>query len=112
MPRIDMVTLVFDGKMGASGDMIIGALLSVGANVELLSPIEEELDVKYDIKELVEQGISSKQIRVTRGGNDIEGKNSGKNFEEITEVIKSLSISDEIVTNAIEIFRLLGEAEA
>ncbi len=107
-----MVTLVFDGKMGASGDMIIGALLSVGANVELLSPIEEELDVKYDIKELVEQGISSKQIRVTRGGNDIEGKNSGKNFEEITEVIKSLSISDEIVTNAIEIFRLLGEAEA
>ena len=107
-----MVTLVFDGKMGASGDMIIGALLSAGANVEVLSPIEEELGIKYDIKELVEQGISAKQVRVTRGGKDIEGENSGKNFEEIVKVIRSLSISKEVVSNAIEVFRALGEAEA
>jgi hypothetical protein len=107
-----MVTLVFDGKMGASGDMIIGALLSAGANVEVLNPIEEKLGVKYDIKELVEQGILAKQVRVTRGGKDIEGENSGKKFEEIIKVIRSLSISEEVVSNAVEVFRVLGEAEA
>jgi uncharacterized protein (DUF111 family) len=54
-----MVTLVFDGKMGASGDMIIAALLGVGANAEVLIPIEEGLGVKYDIEELERYNKSS-----------------------------------------------------
>ena len=107
-----MVTLVFDGKMGASGDMIIAALLGVGANAEVLIPIEEGLGVKYDIEELVEQGIAAKQVQVTREGKIIEGERSSKKLKDIIKVVRSLSISEKVASDAVGIFHLLGEAEA
>ena len=107
-----MVTLVFDGKMGASGDMIIAALLGVGANAEVLIPIEEGLGVKYDIEELVEQGIAAKRVRVTREGKIIEGERSSKKLKDIIKVVESLSISEKVASDAVGIFHLLGDAEA
>ncbi|WP_182013884.1 nickel insertion protein, partial [Haloquadratum walsbyi] len=36
-----MSLLVFDGRMGASGDMILAALISAGASADALSPVED-----------------------------------------------------------------------
>ncbi|WP_227374435.1 nickel pincer cofactor biosynthesis protein LarC [Haladaptatus halobius] len=59
-----MRTLAFDGRMGASGDMILGALLDAGADRDTLSPVEDALDVEYSVEKTVKNGISATRVRV------------------------------------------------
>lgn len=59
-----METLAFDGRMGASGDMILGALLDAGANRDALEPIEAALDVEYAVEKTVKNGIAGTHVRV------------------------------------------------
>jgi uncharacterized protein (TIGR00299 family) protein len=54
-----MQTLAFDGRMGASGDMILGALLAAGATADALAPVENTLDVTYGVGTVVKNGISA-----------------------------------------------------
>ena len=39
-----MRTLAFDGRTGASGDMLLGALVAAGADPDVLATVEERLD--------------------------------------------------------------------
>lgn len=59
-----MRTLAFDGRMGASGDMILGALLDAGATRDALEPVEDALDVEYDVESVVKNGISATGVSV------------------------------------------------
>ncbi|ELZ33462.1 hypothetical protein C474_05260 [Halogeometricum pallidum JCM 14848] len=63
-----MRTLAFDGRMGASGDMILGALLAAGADRNALAPVEEALDVRYEASTTVKNGISATSVRVLLDG--------------------------------------------
>ncbi|MHB9288236.1 nickel pincer cofactor biosynthesis protein LarC [Halobacteriales archaeon Cl-PHB] len=65
-----MTTLAFDGRMGASGDMLLGALLAVGADRSALDPVEEALDVAYEVAETDRQGISATSVSVRLTGDD------------------------------------------
>ena len=59
-----MRTVAFDGRMGASGDMILGALLSIGADPAVLEPVEAALDVRYLIDSTVKTGIEATTVDV------------------------------------------------
>ncbi len=59
-----MRLLAFDGRVGASGDMILAALLSAGADPDALAPVEEALDVEYRIETTVECGIEATTVDV------------------------------------------------
>ncbi|ELY66064.1 nickel pincer cofactor biosynthesis protein LarC [Natronococcus jeotgali] len=59
-----MRTLAFDGRMGASGDMILAALLDAGADRDVLEPVETALDLEYRIDETVKCGIASTTVDV------------------------------------------------
>lgn len=59
-----MKMLAFDGRMGASGDMILGALLAAGASRESLDPVEGRLDIEYDIGSHLKNGICATQVIV------------------------------------------------
>ncbi|WP_266079839.1 nickel pincer cofactor biosynthesis protein LarC [Haladaptatus caseinilyticus] len=59
-----MEMLAFDGRMGASGDMILGTLLDAGANSDVLAPVEDALDVEYEVERTVKSGISATRVRV------------------------------------------------
>ncbi len=59
-----MRTLAFNGRMGASGDMILGALLDAGANRDALAPVEDALDVEYSVEKVVKNGISGTRVHV------------------------------------------------
>ncbi len=61
-----MQTLAFDGRMGASGDMIVGALLAVGADRDLLTRVEHALAVEYDVGATTKNGIRSTRVVVGR----------------------------------------------
>jgi uncharacterized protein (TIGR00299 family) protein len=74
-----MRTLAFDGRMGAAGDMILGALLAAGADRDALAPIEQALDVEYVVSSVDRNGISATGVEViltdptTDGGHDDHG---------------------------------------
>ncbi|WP_135304353.1 nickel pincer cofactor biosynthesis protein LarC [Haloarcula amylovorans] len=59
-----MRTLAFDGRMGAAGDMLLGALLAAGADPAVLSPVEDALDIEYAVSERDQSGISATRVEV------------------------------------------------
>lgn len=59
-----MQTLAFDGRTGASGDMILAALVAVGADPDALAPVEDALDVEYRIGETTKNGIAATTVDV------------------------------------------------
>jgi uncharacterized protein (TIGR00299 family) protein len=65
--------LAIDGRMGASGDMLLGALLAAGADPAVLDPVEAELAVSYDIGTATRCGIEATDVTVRRVGGDDEG---------------------------------------
>jgi uncharacterized protein (TIGR00299 family) protein len=67
-----MSTLVLDGRTGASGDMLLGALLAAGADPEVLAPVEDALDVTYEIREVDERGITATNVTVEHGESDAQ----------------------------------------
>ncbi|MFC4357334.1 nickel pincer cofactor biosynthesis protein LarC [Halobium salinum] len=54
-----MTTLAFDGRMGASGDMLLAALVAAGADPAVLTPVEGTLDVQYVFGEVGKNGIAA-----------------------------------------------------
>ena len=59
-----MRTLALDGRMGASGDMLLAALLAAGADRATLAPVEDALDVEYNVGETAKNGIQATTVDV------------------------------------------------
>ena len=73
-----MQTLAFDGRMGASGDMLLGALIAAGADPDALSPVEQRLAVVYDIGTTTRCGITATTVTVHRTDGTEHGSPSEK----------------------------------
>jgi uncharacterized protein (TIGR00299 family) protein len=67
-----MRLLAFDGRMGASGDMLLAALLAAGADRDALAPVEESdaLNVRYAVGETTKNGIRATTVDVLVDGAD------------------------------------------
>ncbi|WP_336358270.1 nickel pincer cofactor biosynthesis protein LarC [Haloarcula sp. CGMCC 1.6347] len=76
-----MRTLAFDGRMGAAGDMLLGALLAAGADREALSPVEDALAIEYAVSEVDRCGIAATRVEVllTDAETDSDGDGSHDN---------------------------------
>ncbi|WP_128476288.1 nickel pincer cofactor biosynthesis protein LarC [Halorussus pelagicus] len=59
-----MKTLAFDGRMGASGDMLLAALLAAGADRDALAPVKDALPVRYEVGKTDKNGIASTTVSV------------------------------------------------
>jgi len=59
-----MQTLAFDGRMGASGDMILAALFDAGADPTVLDPVEDALDIEYVLERTTTGGIEAATVDV------------------------------------------------
>ena len=169
-----MRTLAFDGRMGASGDMLLAALVAVGADPDALAPVEAALDVSYDIAETDRNGIASVIVEVLRtedaaasptdeeqshdhddshapghdhalgdsqehahshdhghshqhdhshGHSDetdeadhdhthAEGHGPSRSYDEVVAIVEEMGLSDGVTERALDIFEILGDAEA
>jgi uncharacterized protein (TIGR00299 family) protein len=105
-----MRTLYFDCFAGASGDMILGALVGVGVDPRLLTEQLALLDVSgYEINfETVDRsGISATHARVRTAH-----EHAHRHLSDILKIIYESRLSDGVKDRAARIFSRLAEAEA
>ena len=125
-----MRTLAFDGRMGASGDILLGALLATGADHDALAPVEDALPVEYRVTRTMRAGIGATSVDVLLtdesntghshahdeddGSHDhtAEGHGPSRSYDEVREIVAEMSLPDGVRADALAVFELLGEAEA
>ena len=110
-----MNTAAIDPRMGASGDMLLGALIDAGGDPDALTPIEAALDVHVHLDAVDKQGIGATDVTIHHGEDGHhtgEGHGPHRTFEEVVDIVESMGLDSRVTHDAIAAFRLLGEAEA
>jgi uncharacterized protein (TIGR00299 family) protein len=103
----------FDCFSGASGDMILGALLDAGLPLEHLKTELGKLGLShYDIRKtsVVKNGISGSQAVVHVEQDHHEHHH--RHLADITAIIENSAVNAVVKRDSIRIFRRLAEAEA
>lgn len=100
----------FDCFAGISGDMILGALVDIGLDIEELKAKLDRLPIegyRIDATKVVKQGIAATHVDVvTRESED------GRALEDITSIIERSRLEEWVKARACEIFTRLAKAEA
>lgn len=100
----------FDGPSGASGDMMLGALLDGGLPLDDLRADLSTLPLepfRIESEPRSRHGIGGTGLRVIP-----EGKGRHRGFPEIAAAIEGSELAAAVKGRAVAVFRLLGEAEA
>ena len=104
-----MKAIVFDPFCGASGDMIIGALVNMGADFGKVKDSMESIeigDVKVECQKVKKIDISATKVNV-------KSEDKGcRNVKEIAEIIKKTGLEDFIIKDSISIFKKISKAES
>jgi uncharacterized protein (TIGR00299 family) protein len=106
-----MRAVYFDCFAGVSGDMIIGAQLDLGVDLDLLKRQLSSLDLGgYEIKSrrVVRNGIAATKFDVEVN----ENAQPARTLSDIRSIIGLSSVSVDVKDQAIRIFERLAEAEA
>jgi uncharacterized protein (TIGR00299 family) protein len=72
-----MHTVAFDGRMGASGDMVCAALIDAGADPAVLDPVSDALDVRYTVGSTTRAGVTAATVDVLIDGDEERGGAGG-----------------------------------
>lgn len=109
-----MSILAFDGRTGAAGDMILGALLAAGADRDALAPVESALDIEYAVSTVQRGAISATSVDVClrESGVSAEGAGPTRDYDEVVAIVTGMGLPDGIESDALAIFERLGDAEA
>jgi uncharacterized protein (TIGR00299 family) protein len=100
---------IFDPAAGISGDMTLGALLSLGLPISWLEELPGRLgvtDVRVAVRDVRRSGITCKQVEF-----GIPEQPHGRHVGELVRLVERAPISDWVKTRAIRAFQLIGEAE-
>ncbi len=103
----------FDCFSGASGDMIIGALLDSGLDLEALKNELSKLNLSHyqlDVEPVIKGAIGGSKALIA-----VDQEHHGhyhRKLSDIKEIIEGSEIDDAIKTKSIAIFTRLAEAEA
>ena len=103
----------FDCFAGASGDMILGALMDAGLELELLKGELAKLHLThYDlqVKKVAKRGIGGSQALVSV--DEDHHHHHHRHLHDIEEIIDKSDLKESIKRRSIEIFTRLAEAEA
>ncbi len=100
---------ILDPAAGISGDMTLGALLSLGLPVSWLEELPRRLgvgDVRVTVRDVRRAGITCKQIDFT-----IPEQPHGRHVGELIKLVERAPVSDWVKQRAVRAFRLVGDAE-
>ena len=110
---------------GASGDMLLGALVGLGVSLEKLNEKIKGLQVdpfEIVVKDVVVQGMSGVQTRVMleeksvdhhhHGHNHSHDHEHGRHLSTILKLIEQSKLPDSVKLETSAVFKRIGEAEA
>jgi uncharacterized protein (TIGR00299 family) protein len=102
-----MTSLIFDPFMGASGDMIIAALIDLGADpAHIKDVMESAAPVAVKIGRTTKNGIAAASVSVTPEDSTV------RTYPEIVAGIRSSGLPDNIIEDATAIFDRIASAES
>ena len=105
-----MKILHFDLIGGASGDMILGALVDSGLPVDVLRTLLEQLQLnEFEInsQKVTKNGFSATKVNVT-----VQGDPPERHLKDIREIIQRSKLKVEIQEKSLAIFQRIAEVEA
>ena len=105
-----MKTLYFDCFAGASGDMILGAMVAAGVDPDHLQRKLSLLNVegfRVNFETVNRAGLSATYARV-----ETAEEHKHRHLADIKQIIEASGLSDRVKQRAVEIFTRLAEAEA
>ena len=105
-----MKTLYFDCFAGASGDMILGAMVAAGVEPGYLREQLSLLPVtgfKINFETVNRSGLSATYARV-----ETAHEHKHRHLSDIKQIIEGSALSDSVKQRAVQIFTRLAEAEA
>ncbi len=100
---------IIDPAAGISGDMTLGALLSLGVPHEWLEGLPGRLgipDVGVTIRDVRRSGVGCKQVEFA-----IPEQSHGRHVGALVRLVEAAPVSDWVKQRAVKAFRLVGEAE-
>lgn len=100
----------FDCAAGISGDMVLGALLDAGLEIEALRRELEKLGL--DGWNINPTTVSRSGLRATLAGVSAQEHHHHRHYSDIAAMIEAADLSPRAKTMALAVFRRLGEAEA
>jgi len=106
-----MKALVFEPFSGASGDMVIGSLLDLGADESKIRDAISAFDLELEVKEVEKQGIVAKKVEFV-SMSKAERKRSVNSYKNIVRTIEDSGLSKEIIQSSLSIFEKIANAEA
>ncbi len=100
---------ILDPAAGISGDMTLGALLSLGVPVSWLEELPKRLGldgVAVTVRDVRRSGIMCKQIEFA-----IPDQPHGRHVGALVRLVEQAPVSNWVKERAVRAFRLVGEAE-
>jgi uncharacterized protein (TIGR00299 family) protein len=100
---------ILDPAAGISGDMTLGALLSLGIPVSWLEELPKRLGldgVAVTVRDVRRTGIMCKQVEFA-----IPDQPHGRHVGTLVRLVEQAPVSDWVKQRAVRAFRLVGEAE-
>src|SRR5215203_701531 len=105
-----MKTLYFDCFAGASGDMILGAMIAAGVDPDFLREQLSLLRVdgySINFETVNRSGLSATYARV-----DTAHEHKHRHLADIKQIIENSGLSNQVKERAVQIFSRLAQAEA
>lgn len=104
-----MKFIYLDATAGISGDMMLGALLDLGANAADFRKkmASLQLPVQITIKEVKRASLRAKKVNIK-----VENHHIHRKWEDIETLIRSSTFSQAVKEQSLAIFRRLFEAES
>ncbi len=100
---------IFDPAAGISGDMTLGALLSLGLPASWLEELPRRLgvrDVRVAVRDVRRSGITCTHVEF-----EIPEQPHGRHVGELVQLVERAPVSDWVKARAVRAFQLIGEAE-
>ena len=112
-----MATFYFDCFSGASGDMILGALIDLGLPMPALRDALGSLAIEYGqvtAERVTRAGVAATKFRLIEGATDPSAGGSHKHhhLKHIVAAINRSSLSESGRERAVQLFERLAQAEA
>ncbi|MBP1909240.1 MAG: pyridinium-3,5-bisthiocarboxylic acid mononucleotide nickel chelatase [Methanolobus sp.] len=103
-----MKTLIFDPFSGASGDMMLGTLISLGADQNIVrETIESTADVSVAIDKVNKKGIMAVDVDII-----VAQESHSKHYHEIVDIVLNAKLPKQVEKDVLQVFEILAKAES